>query len=130
MTGADPSQADVLVIDDSDLARASMRRALTDAHLRVIDLPSPIGATSAILRSQVRVVVVDVNMPSIRGDKLAALFRKSARMSTIGIILISGTEVEALDRLAREVGADAVLPKSAGTDALVMKVKALLARPL
>ena len=118
--------ADVLVIDDSDIARAAMARALSAAGLKVVELPSPIGATSAILRSQARVVVVDVNMPSMRGDKLAALFRKSDRFQTLKIVLVSGNDTVLLDELAQEARADAAVTKAAGNEALVRAVKRLL----
>jgi CheY-like chemotaxis protein len=118
--------AQVLVIDDSDIARRSMTRALKAAGLVVIDLPSPIGATSAILRKSVRVVVIDVHMPSMRGDKLAALFRKSDRLAHLKIVLASGADASLLKELADEVKADAIVSKSEGNEALVRAVRKLL----
>lgn len=118
--------ADVLVIDDSDVARASMKRALTAAGLRVVDLPSAIGATSVILRARPGVVVIDVNMPSIQGDKLAALFRRTVRLGQLRIVLVSGLDTDCLETLARDAGADAVVAKSAGPEALVRVVKKLV----
>ncbi len=118
--------ADVLVIDDSDIARSAMCRALAQAGFKVIDLPSPIGATSAILRSSVKVVVIDINMPSMRGDKLAALFRKSDRFASLRIVLASGDDADLLARLAKAVKANAVVTKSAGNDELVRVVRQLM----
>jgi CheY-like chemotaxis protein len=120
------TKSDVLLIDDSDLARASMMRALNAAGISAAELSSPIGATSAILKRSVKVVVIDVNMPSMRGDKLAALFRKNKRFGDLKVVLISGTAVDQLDQLAREVRADAVLAKREGPDRLVETVKKLL----
>lgn len=119
-------QYDVLVIDDSDIARASMVRSLSQAGLDVLDLPSPIGATRSIVRHNVRLVVIDINMPSMRGDKLAALFRNNDRLRELKLVLVSGTEPERLSDLAVEVGADGVVSKSAGTDALVHMVRQLI----
>jgi len=118
--------ADVLVIDDSDIARGAMVRALRMAGLSVIDLPSPIGATRAIIRSSVRLVVIDINMPSMRGDKLAALFRSSERFKDIKLVLISGADIVELRSLAREVKANGVVAKSEGNDVLVSTVRRLL----
>jgi DNA-binding NarL/FixJ family response regulator len=119
---------DVLVIDDSDIARASMAKALQNAGMIVADLPSPIGATNAISRRGVRVVVLDVNMPSIRGDKLAALFRRNERFAELKIVLVSGADRELLEKLAEDAGAHAVVPQSAGVGALVSVVRDLLKR--
>lgn len=120
------TNADVLVIDDSDIARQSMVRALRAGGLSVIDLPSPIGATRAILRSAVRLVVIDINMPTMRGDKLAALFRQSERLKDVKLVLVSGVDADQLDMLAAQVGANGVVAKSEGNDSLVKMVKRLL----
>ncbi len=119
-------RADVLVIDDSDIARATMVRSLTQAGLEVLDLPSPIGATRSIVRHHVQLVVIDINMPSMRGDKLAALFRNNDRLRELKLVLVSGTEPERLAQLAQEVGADGVVSKAAGADALVRMVRQLI----
>jgi PleD family two-component response regulator len=102
----------VLVIDDSDIARARMADLLTSAGFDVVELPSPIGATRAILTRNVSVVVVDVLMPGMRGDRLAALFRGNPRFSDIGVVLVSGEADVELDRLLSETGADASVSKS------------------
>lgn len=102
----------VLVIDDSDIARTKMASLLEEAGMEVITLPSPIGATRAMLTHQVDVVVIDVLMPAMRGDRLAALFRRNPRFKNVGIILVSGaTEVE-LESLALEVQAEATISKA------------------
>jgi PleD family two-component response regulator len=102
----------VLVIDDSDIARTRMVDMLTSAGFDVAQLPSPIGATRAILTRRVSVVVVDVLMPGMRGDRLAALFRGNPRFSDIGVVLVSGEANVELDRLLAETGADASVSKS------------------
>jgi CheY-like chemotaxis protein len=102
----------VLIIDDSEIARAEMTRVLADAGLRVIGLSSPIGATRAILQHRVDAVVIDLMMPSMRGDRLAALFRGNPRFASLGVILVSGEDEQELTRLLSEADADAVVPKS------------------
>lgn len=103
----------VLVIDDSDISRAEMIRVLQDAGLEVVGLSSPIGATRVILSGNVRAVVIDVEMPSLRGDRLAALFRGNPRMNGVGVVLVSGEKDEELTRLAIEARADEAVVKSA-----------------
>lgn len=103
----------VLVIDDSDISRAEMMRVLESAGLEVIGLASPIGATRVILTGNVRAVVIDIEMPSLRGDRLAALFRGNPRMAGIGVVLVSGEKNDELNRLAIEARADEAVSKSA-----------------
>lgn len=118
----------VLVIDDSDIARAEMIRVLTEAGLVAIGLASPIGATREILMHRVKAVVIDVLMPSMRGDRLAALFRGNPRFAGLAVILVSGERQVELDRLLTEVGADAVVSKANLSELVPAVRRALRAR--
>jgi DNA-binding NarL/FixJ family response regulator len=108
---SDKGAGTVLVIDDSDISRGEMMRLLTNAGLEVVGLASPIGATRVILTTNVKVVVIDVLMPSMRGDRLAALFRGNPRMNAMGVVLVSGENASELSRLADDVQADAAVSK-------------------
>ena len=103
--------ARVLVIDDDEIAGEAVRQILeAEGHTAWV-LPSPIGATQAIIKEKVSVVVLDVHMPSISGDKLAQLLRRNPRLDHLGIVLISGIQSTELSNLANDVGADAVVVK-------------------
>lgn len=102
----------VLVIDDSDVARAEMRRVLEQAGFRVMALSSPIGATRMILEYNVKCVVIDVLMPGMRGDRLAVLFRGNHRLRDLGVVLVSGASASELLSLSIESGANAVVSKA------------------
>ena len=101
----------VLIIDDDEIVAEAMREIIARDGHQVLAVPSAIGATQVILRENVRVVVLDIHMPSISGDKLAQLLRKNPRLKHIGIILVSGIEQNQLEALAQEVSADAVVTK-------------------
>ncbi|KYF67329.1 response regulator [Sorangium cellulosum] len=117
----------MLVIDDSEIAREEASRVLRAAGFHVVALPSPIGATQAIVRHHARVVVVDIFMPTIRGDRLLTLFRKNQRLGHLSVILMSGHSERELEQLQLEVQADAVLSKR-HLDRLPALVKRLAAR--
>jgi CheY-like chemotaxis protein len=110
--GTPGSGSTVLVIDDSGIARAKMAELLKASGFTVVQLPSPIGATRLILNRQVSVVVVDVLMPGMRGDRLASLFRGNPRFADLGVVLVSGEAGVELERLLPETGADATLSKT------------------
>ena len=112
----------VLVIDDSEIARADMGHRLNQAGFKVSSLASPIGATRVIVDQAIDVVVIDVQMPSIRGDRLAALFKGNQRFAALGVILVTGSGEEELEQLRASAKADAVLSK-AKLDRLVSVVK-------
>jgi CheY-like chemotaxis protein len=112
----------VLVIDDCEIARAEMSHRLGRAGFKVSNLASPIGATRVIVDQAVDVVVIDVQMPSIRGDRLAALFKGNPRFATLGVILVTGGDEAELEELGATAKADAVLSKGR-LDRLVELVK-------
>ena len=114
----------VLVIDDCDIARAEMSDRLESSGYQVSTLSSPIGATRVIVEEKIDVVVIDVQMPSIRGDRLASLFRGNPRFSGLGVILVTGGKEEELERLAKTAEADCVLSK-ANLDDLPAQVRKL-----
>ncbi|MET0410516.1 MAG: response regulator [Polyangiaceae bacterium] len=108
----EPAAIHVLVIDDSDIAREQMADRLKQAGFTVSMLASPIGATRVIAEQAIDVVVVDVQMPSIRGDRLAALFKGNRRFAALGVILVTGANETELSQLGALAKADAVLSKA------------------
>jgi CheY-like chemotaxis protein len=100
------------VIDHDEIERELLASVLEEAQYVVFQLPSPIGATQVILRESIDVLVLDVRMPEMRGDKLAKLLRSDARLSQLTIVLVCGCPVSELAGLAHQVAADAVVDKS------------------
>ncbi len=101
----------VLVIDDDDVVREQISLALRGAGHAVHELPSAIGATRAIFRHDIEVVVVDVVLPDISGDKLARVLRQNRRGDDLWIVLISGRAPEELAKLGTESSVDAIVSK-------------------
>lgn len=112
-----------LIIDDDEIARELLRSSLEDADHAVFELPSPIGATKKIIDEQINVVVLDVMMPEVSGDKLAKMLRGNPRMGRVGIVLVSSLKAEELHRLQMESGADEVVEKSRIRQDLARAVK-------
>ena len=102
----------VLVIDDDAIALAEMTERLSAAGYKVTNLSSPIGASRVIAHDGIDVVVIDVQMPSIRGDRLAALFRSNPKLGRLGVILVTAASEEEIADLAAKGGADFVLSKA------------------
>jgi CheY-like chemotaxis protein len=101
-----------LVVDDDDVVRTQLASLLSGANHLVHQLPSAIGVTRAVLQHQIDVVAIDIMMPSLPGDKLAALLRQNPKLKQLGVVLISSRPIEELHQLASEVSADAVVAKA------------------
>lgn len=115
------------MIDDHDVAREFMSRLLVESGFHVEAQASAIGATRAIVREQISIVVLDVEMPALTGDKLITLFRQNPRFDKLGIVLVSGKDREELEAFGRAVGANAVVPKKFLEQELVKTVETVLA---
>jgi CheY-like chemotaxis protein len=102
----------VLVIDDDDIARELAVSILRGGGYETFDLPSPIGATQVILNTEIEVVVLDLMMPGLSGDKLAKMLRSNPRLQNLVIVLVSSCAVAELKALATKVKADSVVSKS------------------
>jgi CheY-like chemotaxis protein len=101
----------VLVIDDSDVDRETMADILIRSGFDVHELPSPIGATRVAKDLQVRVVVIDQNLPAMDGSKLAALFRNNPAFRGIRLVLVSGNDERAMAEITEKARADAFVSK-------------------
>jgi CheY-like chemotaxis protein len=115
----------VLVIDDSDIDRQVMADILADAGYLVHQLPSPIGATKSARELQVGLVIIDQNLPSLDGSKLAALFR-SAGFADLRVVLISSSDEIDMLEITRKAKADAFVAKQRMREELVPTVRRLL----
>lgn len=113
----------VLIIDDDEIAREVLGSSLREASFEVFELPSPIGATKKIIAEEIKVVVLDVMMPEISGDKLAKMLRGNPKMGRVGIVLVSSLPPEDLLQLQVESGADAIVEKQNIRNELVRAVR-------
>ncbi len=110
----------VLIIDDDEVVRELMCEVFRQNGCDVFDAGSPIGVTKTIVQNHIDIVVVDVMMPDISGDKLAKLLRANPKLQKLTIVLVTSGKQEDLERLAAEVGADSVVSKSDIRAALAM----------
>jgi len=115
----------VLVIDDSDIDRQVIADLLALAGFTVHQLPSPIGATRKARELQVGLVVIDQNLPSLDGSKLAALFR-NAGLSDLRVVLTSSSDELSMLAITKQAKADAFVAKQRLREELVATVRRLL----
>ena len=101
----------VLVIDDDAVAQTAIANLLTAGGFDVHILDSPIGATRAIRDQRIDIVVCDLNMPAMRGDAFARMFRKTSLFSKIPLVVLSAAPQKELDAIRAQGMADAVVHK-------------------
>lgn len=114
----------VMVVDDSDVARETIVHTLRDAGFEVIERSSPIGVSREVIRQRVCAVVLDVEMPALRGDKLATLLRANSN-EDVRLVLVSSIPEQQLRQIGQRVGADGVVPKARVASELVVLLERL-----
>ena len=120
------SMTNVLVIDDSEITRAAVETLLRASGYAVRTMESPLGATSAIVQHEIDVLVCDLNMPVMSGNRFAEVLRANHRLSHVKLILMTGESGMALEKLGRELRADAVLRKHSLPDQLVPTIDRIM----
>jgi DNA-binding response OmpR family regulator len=116
----------ILVIDDDEVSRRLVLETLSTDGWRLIELSSPIGATRLLDEEGIDVVVLDVEMSGLRGDKLAKLFRENHRFAYVGVVLISARHEAELQALGASCGADSVVDKRTMRSNLLPAVRTAL----
>lgn len=112
-------RAKVFVLDDSPTFLAYAKALLEGEGFDVATFDSPLGITREVIRQQPDIVIVDVNMPSITGDKVCQLVRSASYARSVAIILHSSLPETELHDLARKSGADGFVQKSSDPRRLV-----------
>jgi DNA-binding response OmpR family regulator len=117
----------VLVVDDSEICLEVARDALVAAGFRVVTSQSPLGVSRLLRHSEARVVVLDVGMPALSGDKLVQILRK-ATADDLAVILHSDRPMQELVAIGERCGATTVARKDPDCASLVAAVRRVLVR--
>lgn len=116
----------VLVVDDDAAALQVTRAHLESAGFEVLTRDGAFGTSAYILREQPDVVVLDVDMPGLRGDKIAELLTKNPSRRVPKLILYSSLDEEELRAAAQRCGAIGYVTKTGLIGNLVRAVERCL----
>lgn len=117
---------DVLVVDDDPVVRAMVGDLLRERGLRVEVAAAWDQVRQRTFGGPVAVILLDVCMPGISGDRVAKLVRFS-RPPRPRVLLYSGLPECELATLATDVGAEGYLHKGCSEAELLGAIEALLA---
>jgi PAS domain S-box-containing protein len=89
----------ILLVDDQPAKLLSYEVMLEELDENLIKATSAKEALELLLKNDVAVVLMDVNMPELDGFELATMIRQHPRFQRTAIILISAVHLTDLDRL-------------------------------
>lgn len=114
----------ILVVDDSEIVLAMARDALEEGGFEVVTVPSAKEADKYIFgRDKPDLVILDVMLPMLDGDKKAKMLKENEIARNIPILLLSSKPEDELQRLVNESGADGFIRKPFTSRQLVTKVQ-------
>ena len=116
----------ILLIDDDPTVLAVTQALLEDLGHQVVARQGALGSTTAVVDEKPDVVLVDVEMPALRGDRLMGLIRARRGLERTAFILYSGKDSYALEDLARQHGAIGAIRKTGDLDDFVRDFERLM----
>ena len=121
----------IVVIDDCRLTLAIARDILEEAGFEVLTAETGIDANGYIYGTpQPDLILVDVEMPMLRGDRKVRLLKAAEASRDIPVILMSQKPAAEMERLARASGADSYLVKPLRREALLEQITRFVSLPL
>jgi DNA-binding response OmpR family regulator len=113
----------ILIVDDSEMTARIIEADLAAKGFEVHVADTADKATKIILKKQTRpdLVLLDVRMPNVNGEQFCRFIKSNSLFKGIKVLLCSGENVEELQRICREAGADGYLPKDAVMSSLVAR---------
>lgn len=112
----------VLVVDDDLLHLSMVERLLASYGFAVQTCSSALGVSNTIRHGSPDVVLLDVQMANLTGDRLLGVARRHAPPGT-QFLLYSASDDTRLRRLATEAEADGWISKSADAEQLVRRIE-------
>ncbi|MCH8686726.1 hybrid sensor histidine kinase/response regulator [Pedomonas mirosovicensis] len=110
---AAPTKRRLLVVDDSITTRTLEQSALAAAGYEVLVACDGAEAWALLQERDVDLVVTDVEMPHMDGIALTRAMRRSEKLRSVPVVLVTARETEDDKTRGLEAGADAYLVKSA-----------------
>jgi DNA-binding response OmpR family regulator len=119
----------VLVVDDSEIVLEKAREALGCKGYEVLTALSA-NAADAIIYSSARpdIIILDVMMPMLDGDKKAAILKADESTWEIPILLMSSKPEEELVALTADSGSEGFIRKPFTFNELGVKIESILSR--
>jgi DNA-binding response OmpR family regulator len=118
--------ASVLLIDDSDTYRETVKAFLETIGYKVIPAGSGEEALPLAARLRPNAVVVDGTLPGMRGEEVIRRLNLDPALRTVPCVMLTGAEEVGNELAALEAGADAFVRKSADLEVLGARLAALL----
>ena len=118
----------LLIIDDDEQILRMLARLLSPRGFVVTVCSTPFGATNLAVETRPDLLVIDYEMPALKGPSLVDVMRRHPACQHIPVLLYSGADIELLRAAVRRGSADDFVQKSSTLEVLVGRIDRLLAQ--
>lgn len=101
----------ILILDDNPLVLKLGRALLEKEGCHVITTSNWGEFGQAMIATPPALILMDVNMPSISGNRLTEILKNNPKKATIPVVLVSDMPETALAEIAGKAGANAWIRK-------------------
>ena len=116
----------VLVVDDADVIRSQVSRALSPAGFTILEaVDGAAGLSAARANADLSLIVLDVNMPIMGGIEMLERLKEDPRTAAIPVLLLTTEGQESLILRAKKAGAKGWMVKPVKPEMLLKAVQAL-----
>ena len=116
----------VLVLDDNPLVLKLARALLEREGSTVLTASSWIEFNHVLAANTPDLILLDVNLPSIKGNRLSEVLKSQSNKKEIPIVLISDLPEKSLEEMFPGSGADAWLRKPLTREKLIEVISRLV----
>jgi DNA-binding response OmpR family regulator len=114
----------LLVVDDDPLVLELVERSLSRYGFDIVTTKAALGVANMVRTHTPDIVLVDVNIPALSGDRILTVARQFAGPETM-FLLYSSMDESKLRELVRSSGADGYIPKSVSGPELALKLSGM-----
>ncbi|HUP65301.1 MAG TPA: response regulator [Thermoanaerobaculia bacterium] len=116
----------VLLLDDNPLVLKLARALLEREGIQVVSTSNWGEFGQAMIATPPDMILMDVNMPSISGNRLTEILKTNPKKALIPVVLMSDMPEETLAQIAQKAGADAWVRKPLTREKLALVLDRLL----
>ncbi len=122
----DNEKIKILVIDDSDIIRSSLKKFLLEYDIEVITSNDGLEGLQRALEHKPSLIFLDLMMPNLDGIRLLRVMKVMEELKRIPVIVISGHTDKLNVIAATEAGADKIVSKPLSKDVLIRSINDVL----
>lgn len=118
------AQSKILLVDDEPFLLNAISALLRGAGYDVATCEQWVGVAGLVRSFEPDVILLDYNMPSLRGDDICRALKRNATERPMRVLLFSSEPENDLRHIAERCGADGFICKHVPSAELVMRISA------